>query len=161
MTCVSVPISRLLTMEAFSVIVQLHRLIDLRHKLLLSAPGPLGVTGPLFISYGAQLQQGTRHQGFWSRGFFYIYSIDIHSIQSEGLHRGQNGRIRVHSFSKRPEFLINILKGPLVRGSKFECLMCNRVKVSVGGRVIPGGIRPSRGEEMMTQSEYSIRIIIS
>ena len=57
------------------MIVQLHRLIDLRHKLLLSAPGPLGVTGPLFISYGAQLQQGTRHQGFWSRVFFTFIAL--------------------------------------------------------------------------------------
>ena len=28
--------------------------------LTLGAAGQLGVTGPLFISYGAQLQQGTR-----------------------------------------------------------------------------------------------------
>ena len=62
---------------AFSVIVQLHRLINLRHKLLLSAPGPLGVTGPLFISYGAQLQQGTRAFGV---EFFFTFIALIFTV---------------------------------------------------------------------------------
>ena len=44
--------------------------------LTLGAAGQLGVTGPLFISYGAQLQQATR--AFRVEFFiFYIDRIDI------------------------------------------------------------------------------------
>ena len=47
--------------------------------LTLGTAGQLGVTGPLFISYGAQLQQATR--AFRVEFFiFYIDSIDILSV---------------------------------------------------------------------------------